>query len=180
MATDYFLDIDGIKGEATDKVHAGKIQLLSFSWGASNTGSFASNSGGGAGKVTFSDFSFAMNINKASPELMLSCATGKHISKAQLICRKAGDKQQEYMKVHFTDLLVSSYQTSGCERNSGGLDQPELRHVEVRVRPAEGGWHARYAGHSRLRHQETGEDRLTLLGPRGIVRSRLASSSRAA
>lgn len=113
MATDYFLEIDGIKGEATDKTHAGKIQLLSFSWGATNTGSFATNAGGGAGKATFSDFSFMMNINKASPELMLSCATGKHIAKAQLICRKAGEKQQEYMKVHFTDLLVSSYQTSG-------------------------------------------------------------------
>ncbi|HRE06017.1 MAG TPA: type VI secretion system tube protein Hcp [Opitutaceae bacterium] len=120
MATDFFLDIEGIKGESADDKHKDKIQLLSFSWGASNTGSFASNTGGGAGKATFSDFSFAMNINKASPELMLSCATGKHIKKAQLICRKAGDKQQEYMKVEFTDLLVSSYQTSGA----GGSDIP--------------------------------------------------------
>jgi type VI secretion system secreted protein Hcp len=135
MATDYFLDIDGIKGEATDKTHAGKIQLLSFGWGASNTGSFATNSGGGAGKATFSDFSFAMNINKASPELMLSCATGKHIAKAQLICRKAGDKQQEYMKVQFhrpSGFLVSDL---GCERDSDGLDQPELRHVKYEYAP---------------------------------------------
>jgi type VI secretion system secreted protein Hcp len=153
MPIDYFLDIDGIKGESTDKVHAGKIQLLSFSWGASNTGSFASNSGGGAGKVSFSDFSFAMNINKASPELMLSCATGKHISKAQLICRKAGDKQQEYMKVHFTDLLVSSYQTSGSseipvdsislnfatlkyeyapQKADGTLDTPVIRGYDIK------------------------------------------------
>lgn len=153
MATDYFLEIDGIKGEATDKVHAGKIQLLSFSWGASQTGSFASNAGGGAGKATFTDFSFMMNINKASPELMLSCATGKHIAKAQLICRKAGEKQQEYMKVYFGDLLVSSYQTSGSseiptdsislnfatvkyeyapQKADGNLDTPVIRGYDIK------------------------------------------------
>ena len=30
-----------------------------------------------------------------------------------LICRKAGKSQQEFLKVNFYDLLVSSYQTGG-------------------------------------------------------------------
>lgn len=118
MAVDFFLEIDGIKGEATDAKHKDKIQLLSWSWGESQSGSFASNSGGGAGKVTMQDFNFTMQMNKASPELMLSCATGKHIKKAELVCRKAGDKQQEYLKIRFTDLLISSYQTGGSEHGT--------------------------------------------------------------
>jgi type VI secretion system secreted protein Hcp len=119
MSADYFLEIDGIKGESNDSKHKDKIQLMSWSWGESQSGSFATNAGGGAGKVNMQDFSFAMTMNKASPEIMLACATGKHIKKGQLICRKAGEKQQEYLKIHFTDLLISSYQTGGA----GGGDE---------------------------------------------------------
>jgi hypothetical protein len=31
-----------------------------------------------------------------------------HIAKATLTCRKAGEKQQDYLKIHFEDLLISS------------------------------------------------------------------------
>ena len=54
-----------------------------------------------------------MTENKASPQLMLACASGEHIKKAQLTCRKAGKDQQEYLVIKFTDLLVSSFQTGG-------------------------------------------------------------------
>jgi type VI secretion system secreted protein Hcp len=54
-----------------------------------------------------------MKMNKASPKLFLACATGEHIKKAVLTCRKAGGEQQEFLLVTMTDLLVSSYQTGG-------------------------------------------------------------------
>jgi type VI secretion system secreted protein Hcp len=113
MAVDYFLKIDGIPGESTDNKHKNEIDILSWSWGESNSGSHAYGGGGGAGKVALNDFSFTMNVNKASPKLFLSCANGSHIKEALLICRKAGKEQQEYLKIKFTDLLVSSYQTGG-------------------------------------------------------------------
>jgi len=157
MAADFFLEIDGIKGEATDATHKEKIQLQSFSWGLSNSGNFASNAGGGAGKAVFQDFSFVMSMNKASPELFQSCATGKHIAKAQLICRKAGGKQEEYLKASFTDILISSYQTGASARDDavpmdsisfnfskitfeyapqkagGGLDTPVIRGYDIKT-----------------------------------------------
>lgn len=157
MSADFFLDIDGIPGEAADDKHKGKIQLESWSWGESQSGSFSGNAGGGAGKVAFQDFHFVMAMNKASPELFLSCATGKHISKAQLTCRKAGGKQEEYLKVYFTDLLISSYQTGAsagssvlpmdqisfnfaavkfeyaAQKKEGGLDTPVIRGYDVKV-----------------------------------------------
>jgi type VI secretion system secreted protein Hcp len=113
MAVDYFLKIDGIKGESQDAKHKGEIDVLSWSWGATNTGSMAHAGGGGAGKVAMQDFHFTMNVNTASPELMQHCASGKHIGNALLTCRKAGGDQQEYMKYKFADLLISSYQTGG-------------------------------------------------------------------
>jgi type VI secretion system secreted protein Hcp len=111
-AVDYFLKIDGIEGEAQDAKHKGSIELESWSWGESQGGSHSSGSGGGAGKVAMQDWHAVMKHCKASTKLMLACATGEHIPKAVLTCRKAGKEQQEYLKVTLSDLLISSYQTS--------------------------------------------------------------------
>lgn len=113
MASDYFLKIEGIDGESTDDKHKGEIEVLSYSWGETQSGTYGAGGGGGAGKVNMNDFSFTMLANKASPKLMLACATGDHIKSAKLTLRKAGGEQQEYMTITFTDLLVSSYQTGG-------------------------------------------------------------------
>ena len=113
MAVDYFLKIDGIDGESKDSKHTGEIDLESFSWGETQTGSHGFGGGGGAGKVQMQDFHFVMKANKASPKLFLACAEGEHIKKAVLTCRKAGKEQQEFLKVTMSDLLVSSFQTSG-------------------------------------------------------------------
>ena len=112
-AVDYFLKIETVPGESTDEKHKGEIDLESWSWGQANSGSHAGGGGGGAGKVSMQDFNFTMKINKASPKLFLACACGEHIPSAVLTCRKAGKTAQEYLKIKFTDLLISSYQTGG-------------------------------------------------------------------
>ena len=61
---DYFLKIEGIDGESADAKHKGDIQLESFSWGETNSGSHSSGGGGGAGKVSMQDFSFTVHIFK--------------------------------------------------------------------------------------------------------------------
>jgi type VI secretion system secreted protein Hcp len=114
---DYFLKLEGIDGES--KSRPGEIELESWSWGASQLGTYShSAGGGGAGKVSMQDFHFVMKVNKATPKLILACAKGDHIKKAILTCRKAGGKQEEFLKYTFSDVLVSSYQTGG----SGGSD----------------------------------------------------------
>jgi type VI secretion system secreted protein Hcp len=113
MPSDYLLEIDGIKGESSDDKHKGTIEVESFSWGATQQGSFSAGSGGGAGKVSFQDLHLTTRVNKSSPILMLACATGQHIKKATLFVRKAGGDQHDYYKVDMTDLLVSSYQSGG-------------------------------------------------------------------
>ncbi|MDP2999654.1 MAG: type VI secretion system tube protein Hcp [Bryobacterales bacterium] len=132
MAVDYFLKIKGIEGESKDHKHANEIDLLSFSWGETQTGTHAGGGGGGGGKVSMQDFHFVMKTNKASPKLLLACATGDHIGEATLTCRKAGKDQQEFLKYKFSDLLVSSYQTGGS--SSGDeipMDQISLNYSKV-------------------------------------------------
>ncbi len=107
------MKLDGIDGESQDSKRKTEIDVESWSWGESQAGTHVGGGGGGAGKVQMQDFHFVMKYNKASPKLMLACATGQHIKKAVLTCRKAGGKQEDFLKVTFTDLLVSSYQTGG-------------------------------------------------------------------
>lgn len=131
MAVDYFLKIDGIDGESADSKHKNSIDVESWSWGETNAGSHASGGGGGAGKVTMQDFHFVMKVNKASPKLFLACATGDHIKKAELLCRKAGKEQQEYLKITMSDLLVSSYQTGGSSGDVIPVDQISMNFAKI-------------------------------------------------
>lgn len=140
MATDYFLKIDGIDGESTDSKHKNEIDVLSWSWGETNTGSGATTGGRGAGKVAMQDVVLTMEANKASPKLMLACATGDHIKTAALTVRKAGGEQQEYVKWTFSDVLVSSYQTGGSSGDVVPVDTVSLNFgkVEFEYKPQKG------------------------------------------
>jgi len=129
--TDYFLKIEGIESESQDKKHKGEIEVQSWSWGESNAGSHATGLGGGAGKVQMQDFTFATKANKASPTLFLYCAKGEHIKKAVLTCRKQGGEQQEYLKITFTDCLVSSYQTGGSSGDVIPMEQISLNFAKI-------------------------------------------------
>ena len=116
MAFDAFLKIEGVEGESTDRAHKGEIEISSFSWGVSNTGTGTVGGGSGAGKAVVEDFSFTMPLSKASPSLMLACATGRHFPTATITCRKAGGSQQlEFLKIKLQDILVSSYSTGGTD-----------------------------------------------------------------
>jgi len=132
VASDYLLKIEGIKGESTDAKHKDEIEIESFSWGATNPGSFSSTSGGGSGKVSFQDLHFTSRVNVASPNLMVACATGQHIKSAILTVRKAGKEQQEYYTVKLSDMLVSSYQSGGAEgSNALPVDQFSINFAKI-------------------------------------------------
>jgi type VI secretion system secreted protein Hcp len=110
---DFFLKIDGIKGESHDAKHQGEIQVDSWSLSERQSGTMADGGGGGAGKVKMNDVSFTGKLSKASPRLWLACATGEHFKEAVLTARKAGKDQHDYLKVTFRELIISSYQTGG-------------------------------------------------------------------
>jgi type VI secretion system secreted protein Hcp len=130
---DFFLKLDGIDGESQDKKHKGEIDVQSFSEGVSQGGTFGRAGGGGAGKASFQDIHFTKEMDKSSPKLMLACATGQHIAKATLVCRKAGGTQEEYLKIEFGDILVSSYQTSASHGHVLPQDQFSLNYGKIEM-----------------------------------------------
>jgi type VI secretion system secreted protein Hcp len=119
MAMDQFIKIGALKGESKDKAHKDEIDVLSWSWGLSNSGSAHQGGGAGAGKCNVQDLSFTKYIDKASPDLLLATCNGKHFDKAVLTVRKAGENPLEYLLVTLEEVLVTSLSTGG----SGGEDR---------------------------------------------------------
>jgi len=135
---DFFLKLDGILGESKDAKHKGEIDLESFSWAESNAGTPAGGAGGGggAGKVHMDDLHVQMRMNKASPLLLLACASGQHIKQAVLTARKAGKEQLEFLVVKMTDVLVSSYETAaGTDALPTDAVSFNFARIDVELRP---------------------------------------------
>ena len=133
-AADYFLKIDQVEGESTTKGHEKEIRIQSFSWGATQSGTFGPDTpGGGAGTASLQDFHFVMPVSKASPALFLACAKGTHAANAILTCLKAGEAV-DFMKVTMSPVLVSSFQTGG---SAGGdvvpTDQISLNFGKIEI-----------------------------------------------
>ena len=119
MAVDMFLKIDGVKGESLDKTYKDAIEILAWSWGLSQSGSFHFGGGGGAGKANIQDISLTKYVDKATAGLLKKCTTGEHYKQADVICRKAGGDPLEFLKIKMEKVMVTSVSTGG----SGGEDR---------------------------------------------------------
>lgn len=127
-ADNYFLVLEGLGGDTRAPGQSEQLEIMSFSWGQTRTGAHSGGGGGGGGKVNVQDFHFTMKVSKASPKLMLACATGQHIKRAILTARKAGGEQQEYLTITLTDVYISSYSLSG---DSVPVDQFSLNFAKI-------------------------------------------------
>ena len=119
MAVNAYLIIDGRPGPSTSKQDA--IDILSFSFGASQTAVIGPGSSGGearAGRANFSDISIMKVVDKTSPLLFDDCGSGNYLKKVDIIYDKPmGDDQQDYYKIHLEDALITSIQHSGSNEN---------------------------------------------------------------
>jgi type VI secretion system secreted protein Hcp len=130
--TDFFLKIPGLDGESEDATYKNCIDVESWSWGMTQSGSMHIAGGGGKGKVSIHDLSVTKNVDKASPALMQKCCDGEHLAEATLICRKAGGSSQvEYLKIKMEEVLVSSYSQSGGGGDTMPLDSFTLNFAKV-------------------------------------------------
>jgi type VI secretion system secreted protein Hcp len=123
MSADYFLKIDGVKGESTDSKHPDTIEIHSWSFGVSRP-STISASGAGTGKASFQDIHFTtFTVDSSGPMLFQLCASGKHIANAILFVRKqGGDQTTEYLQITMQDCIVSAI-TTGDLNGDGTPDE---------------------------------------------------------
>ncbi|CAD6509749.1 Hcp family type VI secretion system effector [Paraburkholderia sabiae] len=112
MSNDVFIKIDSITGESQDALHPGEIQVADWTWKMSQQSSMMSGSGGGAAKATVEDLVFFHQIDRASPNLMSYCLTGKHVPTAVLTMRKAGGLPVDFLRITMRDVVVTGVEMS--------------------------------------------------------------------
>ena len=119
MAVDMILELDGIQGESKVDKFDKHIDISSFSWGASNSGS--AHTGGGAsggGKGNVHDMSLTKTVDRASPSLFKLCYQGKHIAKGKLHVRKAsGDDKLEYQLFEMEEVYITNVSMGDASGN---------------------------------------------------------------
>jgi type VI secretion system secreted protein Hcp len=136
---DYFLKIDGIPGESRDAKHKDEIELVSFGWGLDAETGGGSGGGGGAGRAHFQPFHFTMLTNKASPQLFLATASGKHLKEATLSARRAGKQALEYLKIKFTEVFVTSFHEEAGPESPTELIAFDFGRIEIEYSTQRGG-----------------------------------------
>ncbi|SRR5581483_4470228 len=119
MAVNAYLIIDGIPGPSTSREKA--IDILSFSWGASQTATYgvgASGKEAKAGRADLANITIMKVLDKTSPFLFEHCVNGKVIPKVQVFYDKTvNGKQEDYFRITLDDALITSVQLSGSSEN---------------------------------------------------------------
>ena len=134
MAVDMFLKLNGVDGESKDKAHTKEIDVLSWSWGMSNSGSAHVGGGAGSGKVSVQDLSVTKYLDSSSAKIMLSCCDGTHFDTAVLTVRKAGgEKPVEYVTIKLHEVLITSVATGGDGGNDRLTENVTLNFAKVKV-----------------------------------------------
>lgn len=122
--TDFYLKIDGIRGETQSQGLADYMKIAQFNWGGQHSGNFqsAQGTGGASGRFSGGDFNFVMKTNSASPQLMSACAKGSYLTTATLVCRKSfgGNSPTEYLRVTLSPVLISKFNTGYDPANNFG------------------------------------------------------------
>jgi type VI secretion system secreted protein Hcp len=137
VAVNAYLYIDGVEGPSTSRT--GCIDVLSFSWGVSQTavyGAGASGKEAKAGRADFSNLSIMKVLDKTSPLLCDHCATGNILDKVYILYDKpVGDKQQPYFRIWLKDALITSVQLSGSNENPTESISFAFQGVEIAYAP---------------------------------------------
>ena len=141
MAVNAYLVIDGRPGPSTSKENA--IDILSFTFSASQTAVIGVGSSGGAarsGRANLSDISIMKVVDKTSPLLFDDCVTGNFLKTVDIIYDKPmGDDQQDYYKIHLENALITSIQHSGASENPAESVSFAYSKIKVSYNPEEEG-----------------------------------------
>jgi type VI secretion system secreted protein Hcp len=126
MAVNAYLFVDGRPGPSTSKKD--HIDILSFSFGASNTAVIGAGSSGGearAGRANLGDVTIMKVTDKTSPLLFDD--------------KPMGDSQEDYFKIHMEDALITSIQLSGSSENPVESISFAFSKIKVSYNPEEDG-----------------------------------------
>ncbi len=136
QAGDLFLKLGNLEGESTEGKFKNWIDVLAWSWGASNNAGEA-QSGGGGGKIipSFDDIKIIKGYDKASPELMVAVAQGTSYPDAELSVNRFDGNNDllEYMKVSLENVIVSRIAIGTTDQDDNVAETLTLNFSKIEV-----------------------------------------------
>jgi len=113
MAVNILLELADVTGESKIAGFEDKIDILSFSWGATQSGTTHMGGGGGSGKADVQDLSLVKYVDASTGTLLQFLLDGKHVATGKLTLRKVGEGAMDYLTIELEEVIVSSYSTGG-------------------------------------------------------------------
>ena len=137
VAVNAYLYIDGVEGPSTSKPN--HIDVLSFSWGVSQTSTYGPGQSGKeakAGRADFNTLTITKVLDKASPFLFDHCASGDILKEVYILYNKPiGDKQDDYFRIYLKDAYITNHQLSAALENPTESVSFAFQAVEIAYRP---------------------------------------------
>ncbi|MDR0556812.1 MAG: type VI secretion system tube protein Hcp [Treponema sp.] len=132
MSGTYFLQLEGIEGQAADKAHDKWLELIAFAHGAKQNVSIQ-RGGDVAGRGEFQPFTFVHAVDKATPKIQLYCVNGSKIGKAVLqYCRVIGGAPTPVYEVTLENVRVAKTEVKTIDTNANDpLAQQPVEEVEL-------------------------------------------------
>lgn len=104
-AVETFLKIPGAPGESVDKDHAREIEVLSWSWGATNLGKDG---------VVLAPFTWTQNLDSAFVPLFLGLVNDTEFDPVELSVRRVSDRvSADFFEMTLSDAHVLNLSSSG-------------------------------------------------------------------
>jgi len=113
-----YLEIEGVEGESAAPDHKGEVEVLSWSWGLSQTSSMSTGAGGAAGREKTGHVTLIKRVDKATPQLFERCAKGTHFPHAVITLSRFDG--QTYLQYELEDVAVDSF-THGGDLDGDGM-----------------------------------------------------------
>jgi type VI secretion system secreted protein Hcp len=110
ISSEYFLRIDGVRGESMDERHKEEIEVQSFSFAERQAPTSYGSSGDSSSPADMQDFTIVVRTSVASPLLFQACASGKHFKSARF---SISDGEIDWMTFTLNDVVISSFDISG-------------------------------------------------------------------
>lgn len=129
-----YIKFDGIDGESKSADHKDWIDVMSFNQGIHNPKAGASGATRKRSTAEFSDLVVVKELDKSSPKLAETVATGRIIPFAILDVTVATDRGElTFYRYELTNVMVTSYQVSMDNPDFLPMDSFSLNFEEIKV-----------------------------------------------
>ena len=128
------LNLGSVQGESSSKAHPNEIEVISFSWGLSNS-AIRSAQGGTTkgGKVSINEITVVKHTDKSTPLLVNAVASCQTFPTATISLSKStgGKKPEDYFVIKMNSAYISSLQLSSPAAAALGTETISLNFQKI-------------------------------------------------